>query len=410
MNRPLRVLFLATYFPKPDNPLIGTWALAQAQALARRDDIDLRVLSCNSYFPRWAGRLGAGVRAYAHCPPAYDWDGLRVEYPHWMVYPAGPLNRWFYEHPELQLRVGWKSAQRALERAVKEHRPDVIFAHHTAANGYLAYQLKRRFGIPYVTTDHMTSDIADCHKLPARRRTCARVIREAASSIAVSHHMEKNIQWVFPNARSQTVFNGADEPAPAMWNAPRPPAIEGKTVVLSAGVFYPSKGFPALVRAWGRIAARFPDAVLRIVGEGADRGAIEAAIAEQKLGERVQLVGALPNRALMQEMVWADVFAIISRRDPFPTVILEALAAAKPLVWPDDSGINEVLQDGVQGLKVPPHDEAATARALERLLADADLRARLGAASKTLSQQRLTWDANAATMRQILGQACGAAA
>ena len=407
MQAPLRVLFLATYFPKPGNPLIGTWALAQAQALARRDDIDLRVISCNAYFPRWAGRLGAGVRAYAHCPPSYSWEGLRVEYPRWLVYPAGPLQEWFYEHPELQLWLGWKSAQRALERAVREHKPDVVFAHHTAANGYLARKLKRRFGVPYVITDHMDSDILDCQRMPARKRTCGRVIEESGRNIAVRAHMEKNIRCIFPDARAQTVFNGADAPTDEMWQAPRPAEIAGKTVILSAGIFYKPKGFPALVRAWGRIAARFPDAVLRIVGEGSDRPAIEAAISELNLRERVQLVGALPHRALRQEMVWADIFALISEADPFPTVILEALAAAKPLVWPINSGINDVLDEGVQGFKVPHHDVEETARALEKLLGDAGLRARMGAASKKLSDERLTWDANAAAMRQIFAEVSG---
>ena len=404
MKPPLRVLFLATYFPKPGNPLIGTWALAQAQALARRDDIDLRVISCNAYFPRWAARLSAGVRAYANCPPAHEWDGLRVEYPRWLLYPAGPLQKWNYGHPELQLWIGWQSARRALERAVREHKPDVVFAHHTAANGYLARQLKRRFGVPYVITDHMESEVLDCRDLPTRKRTCGQIIGGAGRHIAISRRMQKHTLWLFPDTRSQIVFNGADAPAPAMWKTPRPAAIAGKTVILSAGVFYPSKGFPALVRAWSQIAPRFPDAVLRIVGEGSDRPAIEAAIKELKLGERVQLVGALPHRQLRQEMVWADVFALISQSDPFPTVILEALAAAKPLVWPDNSGINEVLEEGVQGFKVPPHDVEATANALEKLLSDATLRAQMGAASKALSDQKLTWDANAAAMRDIFAQ------
>ena len=113
------------------------------------------------------------------------------------------------------------------------------------------------------------------------------------------------------------------------------------------------------------------------------------------------MVGALSHDDLMQEMVWADIFALISEGDPFPTVILEALAAAKPLVWPDDSGVNDVLQDGVHGFKVPPHDVDATAAALEKILSDDALRARLSRAARELSEQKLTWDANAAIMSEL---------
>lgn len=402
MKRPLRVLFLAAYFPKPGNPLIGTWALAQAKALARRDDLEVRVVSCNAYIPRFVGAIKKGARAYSDCPPTHDWDGLRVDYPRWLVYPIGHVNLGLpYRHPEPFLRLGWISARRELERAVREFKPDVIFAHHTGANGYMAMHLKRRFGVPYVITDHLFSEISHCETMPARRRTFDRIIKRSAKMVAVATRMEDDTKRVFPFAKTQTVHNGAQTPTTAQWSAPRPPEIAGKRVVLGASILYPSKGFVPLVRAWAQIEARFPDAILRIVGDGSDRANIEATIAELKIEDRVQMVGALPHDALMQEMVWADVFALISEGDPFPTVILEALAAAKPLVWPDDSGVNDVLEDGVQGFKVPPHDSAATARALEKILSDDELRARLGRNAKALSEQKLTWDANAAIMSQI---------
>ena len=406
MSRPLRVLFLAAYFPKPGNPLIGTWALSQAQALARRDDLDVRVVSCNAYFPRFAGRLKKGVRAYSHCPPVHDWDGLRVQYPRWLVYPINPAFAGpYYSHPEPFLRLGWLSARRELERVAREFKPDVIFAHHTGANGYLALHLKRRLGVPYVITDHMFHEITDCEKMPARYETFARIMKRSSKMISVANRMERDVKRLFPFAETVTIHNGAQTPTPAQLSAPRPPELRGKRVILGASVLYASKGFPALVRAWSKIEARFPDAILRIVGDGVDRENVEAAIDELKLRERVQMVGALAHDALMQEMVWADIFALISLDDPFPTVILEALAAAKPLVWPDDSGVNDVLQDGVEGFVVPPHDVEKTAAALEKILSDDQLRARMSHAAAKLSREKLTWDANAAAMSAIFHQA-----
>ncbi len=408
MKRPLRVLFLAAYFPKPGNPLIGTWALEQAKALARREDLEVRVVSCNAYIPRFVGAIKKGARAYSDCPPNYDWDGLRVDYPHWLVYPMGHTNLGLnYRHPEPFLRLGWISARRALERVMREYKPDVIFAHHTGANGYLAMHLKRRFGVPYVVTDHLFSEIIDCETMPARFQTFERVINGSAKMVAVATRMEQDTKRIFPCAQTATVHNGAQTPTAAQLSAPRPPEIIGKRVILGASILYPSKGFVPLVHAWAKIEARFPNTILRIVGDGSDRPNIEAAIAQLNLEKRVQMAGALSHETLMQEMVWADIFALISRDDPFPTVILEALAAGKPLIWPDDSGINDVLEDGVQGFKVPPHDSAATAGMLEKLLTDDALRERFGANSKALSNEKLTWDANAATMSQIFHEVTG---
>ena len=409
MSRPLRVLFLAAYFPKPGNPLIGTWALSQARALARRPDLEVRVVSCNAYFPRWAGELKKGVRAYSHCPPTYDWDGLRADYPHWLVYPWGHINLGVnYRYPAPFLRLGWQSARGELKRIAREFKPDVIFAHHTGANGYLALHLKRELGVPYVVTDHLFSEITQCEEFPARRALFARVMRDSGRMVAVAARMERDTKRLFPFAQTVTIHNGAQTPTPAQLAAPRPPELQSKLVILGASILYASKGFPALVRAWSKVEARFPDAILRIVGDGDDRANVEAAIDELKLRERVQMVGALSHEDLMQEMVWADVFALISRDDPFPTVILEALAAAKPLVWPDDSGVNDVLEDGVHGFKVPPHDVEKTAAALDKILSDDELRARMSHAAATLSREKLTWDANAAAMSDIFHQVAGA--
>ena len=408
MSRPVRVLFLAAYFPKPDNPLIGTWALAQARALARRDDLEVRVVSCNAYFPRWVGHIKKGARAYSHCPPCHDWDGLRVDYPRWLVYPFGHTNLGLnYRYPAPFLRLGWQSARAELERIAREFAPDVVFAHHTGANGYLAMHLKRSLGVPYVVTDHLFSEIADCEIMPARYATFARIIRGSSKMVAVATRMECDTKRIFPFAQTVTIHNGADGPTKAQWQTPCPPQLEGKRVILGASILYASKGFAALVRAWSRIEKRFPDAILRIVGDGDDRENVEATIDELKLRDRVQMVGALSHKDLMQEMVWADLFALISRDDPFPTVILEALAAAKPLVWPDDSGVNDVLEDGVHGFKVPPHDVEKTAAALEKMLSDDALRARMSHAAAALSRNRLTWDANAAAMSEIFHRVAG---
>ena len=404
-QRPLRVLFLATYFPKPDNSLMGTWALSQAQAL-RRQGLDLRVVSLTSWVPRVAGRFSAGARAYSHCPPVHYWGELRVEYPRWLLYPVEPVKLWAYPNPEPQLRLGWLSARRVLLRIVRESRPDVIYAHHTGANGYLAERLHRCTGVPYVITDHNFAEISDCEKFPRRRRVFERVMKRAATMVAVASRMEADMKRLFPSARSCTVHNGADPVPEVMKQAPRPPEIADKIVVFSAGMFFEQKAYPLLVRAWGQVAARHPDAVLRIAGDGVQRTLIEQEIRAAGLEKRVQLLGAQPHQRVLQEMAWADVFVLASWNDLFPTVFLEAMAARKPMVWCADSGICDVLRDGEHGYKVPPRDVEAIAAALDRLLADAAARQRMGRAAYELFEANLTWDANARAMRKIFEAAC----
>jgi glycosyltransferase involved in cell wall biosynthesis len=394
VDRPLRVLFLASYFPKPLNPLMGVWALAQAQALAR-EGVDLRVVSFTSWLPRSLAKVGR-VRAWAECPPAHDWDGLRVEYPRWLLYyHVGPLRGRFFRNPAPQMRLAWLSARRALRRIVREHRPDVVLAHNAAVNGYLAWRLRRDCGIPYVTMDWDFDEIADCERYPARRALVGKVLAGAGCAVAVAKRMEALFRRLFPGVPTTTIHSGVQPVPPRLWDVPRPAELEGKLVAFSAGIFYSRKGIPLLVEAFARAAGRHPNAVLRIAGDGDERPKVEEAIRRLGLEGRVQLLGRQPNERVLQEMVWSDVFLLIGWDEPFATVYMEAMAAGKPVVCANDGGVNDLLRDGVHGRSVPPRDAAAAGDALDALLSDPAARERMGRAARALFDEHLRSDRTA---------------
>ncbi|MBX3466761.1 MAG: glycosyltransferase [Planctomycetes bacterium] len=384
----LRVLFLASYFPKPDNPLMGPWALRQAQALVRAG-VDVQVISLTSWVPRVAA-VTRGARAFALCPPRHRWGSVEAVYPRWLLYQVQPLKRWAHARPQRQLQLGWVSSRRALLAAVDEGRPDLLYCHHTLPNGYLAARLREERGLPFVVTDHDFDEVDDCARLPARRAAYRFVLGRAARVVGVSSRMVTSLEALFPSARALTIHNGVDPP-PAV-APPRPEDRSGRLVVFSCGLFYERKGFELLIAAFGRVAAERPNAVLRIVGDGPRRAEIEGSIRRLGLECRVTLLGRRPHDEVLREMAWSDVFALVGWDEPFATVYLEAMAAGRPVVCASDGGITDVLVDGVHGLTVPPRDIEATARALSRLLADGALRARLGAAARGLVDRRLTWD------------------
>lgn len=395
----LRVLLLATYFPKPDNPIMGNWALAQAQAFLRAG-VDLRVVSPTSWVPKLLAR-SKGARAYAYCPPEYHWDQLEVTYPRWLLYQVGPFVRQAYASPVLQMWVGWQTVKHALCRAVETHRPELIYAHHSVVNGYLACRLQDRYGIPFVVTDHDFAEIYSCASLPKRRKFIDEVATRAAKMVCVSSRMERDLTTIFPQAKAVTVPNGTD-PLPAeLGRTARPPASVGKTVVFSAGAFYARKGFPVLIRAFAKIADKFPDAILRIAGDGDERAKVEEEIRSSGLGARVQLLGYQPHKVVLQEMVWADLFALIGWEEPFGVVFAEAAAARKPIIWSGDCGINDVLLDGEHGYVVEPKSVTSASDAMSRLIDSPADRHRMGQAAGQLHASRLTWDANASRMIQL---------
>ena len=118
------------------------------------------------------------------------------------------------------------------------------------------------------------------------------------------------------------------------------------------------------------------------------------------------VVGFVPHDELQHLYARAAVVACPSRREGFGVACLEAMAHARPVVATDVGGLRDLVVDGATGLVVPPRDPAALRHALERLLGDAALRRRLGAAGRERARQHFSWetvtDATVAAYRMVV--------
>ncbi|MGC8541420.1 MAG: glycosyltransferase [Phycisphaerae bacterium] len=395
----IKVLFLGTCMPQPKNENMGPWALRQAQAFVRAG-IDLRVIRLTPWFPPGIRKL-APVRGVADTPKKHLWGNVELQYFRWPFYTAGALKHQAHRNPWPQLQFACAFARQGLLKIVREFEPDVIYAHHTAVSGYVAYRLHQLTGSPYVVTDHDLDEIADCDNLPARKRLFEAVQQSAAQMCDVSKRMTAVRSRVFPGNKSQAVYNGADPLPASLRQQPRPPEIQGKLVVVCVSAWYDRKGIPKLIEAFDQVANAFPNAVLRLVGDGPDRANVQAAIGAAQRRQQIHCVGMQPHGRAMQEMCWADLYALTGRDEPFATTFSEALMAGLPVIWPSESGHAEILRDGEHGFSVPPWDVQATATAMSRLLADSTLRQTMGQTNRAFAEAELTWDANAAKMFAI---------
>ncbi len=132
-----------------------------------------------------------------------------------------------------------------------------------------------------------------------------------------------------------------------------------------------TRGLPCIVVGDGPLRARVPDAT-----------------------------GFVPREELDRYFERAALVVCPSRREGYGVVAREAMAFGRPVVATAVGGLADAVEDGVTGLLVPPRDPAALRAALERLLGDAELRQRLGAAAREHARERFSWDAaTAATMR-----------
>jgi colanic acid/amylovoran biosynthesis glycosyltransferase len=164
---------------------------------------------------------------------------------------------------------------------------------------------------------------------------------------------------------------------------PAPPPRPVKPLrVVCVGRLSPEKGQLGLLAAFAEGCRRGIDAELRLIGDGPDRLAVEAAIASRDLAGHCVLLGQRPEDETLAEVAAADVLVSASFMEGLPVALMEALGMAVPVVAPRLAGIPELVEDGVTGLLFTPADWQALARCLERALGDRALRERLGRAGQ----------------------------
>lgn len=404
-SRPLRLLFIASYFPKPDNPQMGTWALEQAKALVR-NGAEVLVISFTSAVPTPLA-LTTGAQAYANCPAEHVWDGdVRVLYPQWLYYPIEPVKSWMYANPQLYLKLASLSARKQLSKHIERFSPDLLFCHHSLPNGWVTVMQPESEKIPIITFDHDYSEVSDCWKHPQRRQAMQTVADKAWAMLSVSERMSKDIHSIFPTARRLATHSiGVNLPLSVHLNRARSPELQTKTIVLCCALFAERKGIALLVQAFCRVAPRYPKAILRIIGGGPEENNIKAVIAHYDKNGQVQLLGKKKHAEVLQEMCWADCFALVSWDEPLGAVYLEAMAAGKPIICGNDGGINETIMDGVHGYAVVPKQLEAAVEALEKMLSNPDERQAMGKRSRQLIKQKMTWDVRAKDLLNLFDEA-----
>ncbi|NJL19673.1 MAG: glycosyltransferase family 4 protein [Leptolyngbyaceae cyanobacterium SM1_3_5] len=220
--------------------------------------------------------------------------------------------------------------------------------------------------------------------------------------LTVSQRMATNLGTLFPQVKIQVAHNGVHLPPPELRSTPRPAALKDKVILLACALFAERKGIPVLIEAFDRVADRYPNAILRIIGSGPAEAAIQASVARSTHQAAIQLLGKQPHSDVLQEMLWADCFALVGWDEPFATVYLEAMAAGKPIICCDDGGITDVVENGTQGYTVPPRSIEATAEAIDRLLSNPAQRMQMGQNAQHLIEQHLTWDVKAKELIQTM--------
>jgi len=193
-------------------------------------------------------------------------------------------------------------------------------------------------------------------------------------------------------ARVQTIYNGLDL---ADWEAavkPRKPS--GEFLIATVGNIRRVKGHDVFIKAAAVIANRFPEVRFSIAGEVLEPkyfDELETLVRDFNLSDKFRFEGGVTE--LREYLSKADIFILPSHSEGFSNSIIEAMAAALPVVATNVGGNAEAVEDGASGLIVPADDSSALASAIVRLLSDPSLAKAMGVAGRSIVTQRFTIDA-----------------
>lgn len=169
--------------------------------------------------------------------------------------------------------------------------------------------------------------------------------------------------------------------------------VNKSPVLLYVGRLSPEKGAHVLIDALPQMLKHLPQLRLRLVGGGSQQHSLRDLVNQNGLSEHVEFVGAVPHYELPRYYAEADALVIPSLSEGLPKVLPEALACGLPVIGTQVGGIPEVVQDGYNGLLVPPNAPNALGDAVVAVLGSEETSRALRANARA-SVERFSWEKN----------------
>lgn len=233
--------------------------------------------------------------------------------------------------PSCQLWLWKKAGLKLFQKYMASYgRPDVVHVHSMYRAGIIAHEIKRKFGIPYVITEH--SSVVGRPQHPAEESVVRLIIRDASSRLAVSHalagclitkYSELSVPWeVMPNLVSSQFFSGF-----------RPRSLAQKPFVfLTISLLAEGKRTELLINAFASQFREDADVELHIGGDGVERASLEKLVHQLGLHKQVRFLGLLDRSQVHRAMQHAHCFVLASDSETFGVVLAEAMATGMPVI------------------------------------------------------------------------------
>jgi phosphatidyl-myo-inositol dimannoside synthase len=390
----VNILVLTSAYPKFDGDSTAPFMASITEHVAARDHSVHVVLPAHAEWARPPNEKNIVYHPYRYSP-VRSWTpwgyaqslegGVKLKR---RLYPLAP--------------AVYLSARHACMTLAATERFDVLHAHWVVPNGFIAASVSGRREIPLAITLH-GSDVSIAEQKPWLARLARRAFARASVVTAPSSDLIQRAARLGAPGDFQLIPWGADpdlfrpDPEGAARIRRRHGLTDESILVLGVGRFVRWKGFDDLITSHARGREQVPTLELVLVGDGDLRGELEAKAVELGATDSVSFAGMAVREEVNAYLSAADVVVVPSiHSDGFvdgqPTVALEAMAAAKPLIVTRVGGLPDLVRTGENGLVVEERDPEALCAAIVSLAHDAPRRASMGAAGRARIQNELNWE------------------
>ncbi|MBD3387397.1 MAG: glycosyltransferase [Candidatus Altiarchaeales archaeon] len=382
----MKVLMLSTSYPREVGDYAGNFVHSLSKKLNMRG-LDVSVLAPHGRDTRTVEDLeGVLVRRFQYMP-LKSWHS--VAYDRGLQYNVKTLSG-MLQMPFFLLSY--------LISAFKHSRKCDILHAHWLLSGFLAVLVKKARRRPVV----LTLQGFDINTLPESGFMASIgswVLNGCDAVIAVNTRMMDRLEKLgVDGSKVHFIPNGVD---PELFcHAGR--EAHGRRII-TAGVLVDKKGHKYLIEALKKVKESYPDVELTVVGDGPLRGELEGQALRAGVADNVRFLGFRDVRELPSLFASSDVFVLPSLSEGMPLVLLEAMSVGRAVVASNVDGVPDVIEDGVNGLLVEPARPDLLADALNRLLGDDALLARLSENARQRVLSGFTWDVISSETHKVYG-------
>lgn len=260
-----------------------------------------------------------------------------------------------------------KHFQNAIESYIASSgKPDLVHVHVAMKAGVAALWIKKKWGIPYIVSEHWTAYLAKADQrieqfsLPYRN-ILERVIKESSALTVVSDHLGKSIQRYLPSVQYRVIPNVVDT---EIFYAVERNETQATRFIHISNMNY-QKNTEAILEAFFLLKKK---QLAEIYLYGPVNSMLQEFIDKHDLGSAVHMMGEVPQPLIARAIQQSDALVLYSRFETFGCVLIEANACGIPVIVSELDVFHETIEEGVNGIFAKGEDAGALAEKLEQFI------------------------------------------